>query len=129
MTGLHLKGSCCATVFVSALPKCQQTRLVRPSYQLRERDDIDTNVFMHGLINRYAARPTGAPYDSMTLAHFAVWYHTVWYHTVCGSSKEDKAKTTSSRLPYFQFQNAMGTIAETEPGLLESACNDTRVTW
>ena len=34
VTGLHLKGSSCANVFVSAVPKCQQTRLVRPSYQL-----------------------------------------------------------------------------------------------
>ena len=80
--GLHLKGSSRATVFVSALPKCQQTRLVRPSYQLQELDDIDTNVFMHGLIDRYAARPTMGPFDSMTLAHFAVWYHTV-----CGSRR------------------------------------------
>ena len=34
VTGLHLKGSSHATVFVSALPKCQRTRLVRPLYQL-----------------------------------------------------------------------------------------------
>ena len=107
VTGLHLKGSSRATVFVSALPKCQRTRLVRPSYQLRELDDIDTNVFMQGLIDRYAARPTGAPFDSMTLAHFAVWYHTV-----CGSSEEDEAETSSSRLPRFQLQNGMGTIAQ-----------------
>ena len=32
---------------------------------------------MHGLFDRYAARPTGAPFDDMTLAHFAVWYKTV----------------------------------------------------
>ena len=64
-------------------------------------------MFVHGLIDRYAARPTGAPFDSMTLAHFAVWYHTV-----CGSSEEDEAETTSSRLPRFQLQNAMGTIAQ-----------------
>ena len=31
VTGLHLKGSSRATVFVSALPKCQRTRLVRLS--------------------------------------------------------------------------------------------------
>ena len=55
VTGLHLKGSSHATVFVSALPKCQRTRLIRPSYQLRELDDIDTNAFMHGLIDRCSA--------------------------------------------------------------------------
>ena len=70
--GLHLKGSSRATIFVSAIPKCQRTRLVRPSNQLRKLDNRDTNVFMNGLINRYAARPIGAPFDSMTLAHFAV---------------------------------------------------------
>ena len=74
---------------------------------MRELDDIDINEFVHGLIDGYAARPTGAPFDSMTLAHFAVWYHTV-----CGSSEEDEAETTSSRLPCFPLQNAMGTIAQ-----------------
>ena len=64
-------------MFVSAVPKHQRTRLVRPSYQLCELDDNDTNVFMHGLIDRYASRPVGEPFDNMTLAHFAVWYNTV----------------------------------------------------
>ena len=72
VAGLHLKGSSHATVFISAIPKNQRTRLIRPLL-----DDGDTNVFMHGLIDRYAARPTGAPFDSMTLAHFAVWYNAV----------------------------------------------------
>ena len=69
MAGLHLKGSSRATVFIIAIPKCQQTRLVRPSHELQELDDGDINVFMRGLFDRYAARPTGAPFDSMTLAH------------------------------------------------------------
>ena len=72
-----MKGSSRATVFVAAIPKCQRTRLVRPSHQLQELDDGNRNVFMHGLFDRYAARPTGAPFDDMTLAHFAVWYKTV----------------------------------------------------
>ena len=56
VAGLHLKGSSHAIVFVAAIPKCQRTRLPRPSHQLRELDDGDTNVFMHGLFDRYAAR-------------------------------------------------------------------------
>ena len=36
MTGLHLKGSSRATVFVSTVPEECHTRLVRPSSQLRE---------------------------------------------------------------------------------------------
>ena len=57
VAGLHLKGSSRATVFVAAIPKCQAqwTRLVRPSHQLRELDDGDTNVFMHELFDCYAA--------------------------------------------------------------------------
>ena len=77
VAGLDLKGSSCATVFVSAIPKRQRTRLVRPLHQLRELNDGDTNVFMDGLFDRYAARPTEPPFDNMTLAHFAVWYKTV----------------------------------------------------
>ena len=42
-------------LFFSAIPKCQRTRLVRPSHQLRELDDENTNVFIHGLFDRYAA--------------------------------------------------------------------------
>ena len=109
VAGLHLKGSSRATVFVSAIPNRQRTRLVRPAYQLRELDDRDTNVFMHGLIDRYAARPTGAPFDSMTLAHFAVWYHAV---SGGGGGEDGEGEATSGRLPRFQLQNRMGTIAQ-----------------
>ena len=96
----------CATVFASAIPKCQRTRLVRPSHQLQELDDGDTNVFMHGLFDRYAARPTEPPFDNMTLAHFAVWYKTV------RGGEEDEVEIISGRLPRFQLQNGMGTIAQ-----------------
>ena len=91
VAGLYLKGSSRATVFVAAIPKHQRTRLVRPSHQLRELDDGDTNVFfMHGLFDRYAARPTGAPFDDMTLAHFAVWYKTV------SGGEDDETEVTST---------------------------------
>ena len=101
MAGLHLKGSSHATVFISAIPKSQRTRLIRPSL-----DDGDTNVFMHGLIDRYAARPTGAPFDSMTLAHFAVWYNAV------SGSEDELSEGTSGHLPRYQLQNSMGYIAQ-----------------
>ena len=39
-------------------------------------DGGDTDVFESGLYERYAARPLGDPFDSMSLAHFAVWYAT-----------------------------------------------------
>ena len=84
MAGLHLKGSSRATVFVSAIPKRQRTRLVRPSHQLRELDDGDTNVFM--------CEP---PFNNMTLAHFAVWYKNVH------GGEDDETETTSGRLPCF----------------------------
>ena len=54
---------------------------------------------MHGLSDRYAAGPTGAPFNSMTLAHFAVWYNAV-------SGSEDEL---SDR---YQLQNSMGYIAQ-----------------
>ena len=106
VAGLHLKGSSRATVFVSAIPKNQRTRLIRPSHQLRELDDGDTNVFMHGLIDRYAVRPIGAPFDSMTLAHFVVWYIAV------SGSEDELSEDTSGRLPCYQLQNNIGYIAQ-----------------
>ena len=106
MAGLHLKGSSRATVFVSVIPKRQRTRLVRPLHQLRELDDGDTNVFMHGLFDRYAAPPTEPPFDNMTLAHFAVWYKNV------RGGEDDETEITSGCLPPFQLQNGMGTIAQ-----------------
>ena len=57
MTALDLKGSSRATVFVSTVPEECRTRLVKPSSQLRELGDEDTNVFLMGLIDRYTARP------------------------------------------------------------------------
>ena len=74
MTGLHLKGSSRATVFVSTVPEERRTCLVKPSSQLRELGDEDTNVFLMGLIDRYTARPEEF-FHCMTLAHFAVWYN------------------------------------------------------
>ena len=109
VAGLHLKGPSHATVFVAAIPKRQRTRLVRPSHQLRELDDGDTNVFMHGLFDHYAARPTGAPFDDMTLAHFAVWYKTV------SGGEDDETEVTSVRY----------NCSEEPSSLLESASNDT----
>ena len=102
VAGLHLKGSSRTTVFVLAIPKHQRTRLVRPSHQLQELDDRDTNVFMHGLIDRYAARPTGGPFDNMTLVHFAVWYNAV-----SGGGEDDETEATSGHLPRFQLQNGI----------------------
>ena len=107
VAGLHLKGSSRATVFVTAIPKRQRTRLVRPSHELQELDDRDTNDFMRGLFDHYAARPTGAPFDSMTLAHFSVWYNTV-----SGGDDDQSENTCGRRLPRFQLQNRMGTIAQ-----------------
>ena len=80
--------------------------MIWPSHQLRELDDGDTNVFMHGLIDHYAARPTGAPCDSMTLAHFAVWYNTV------SGSEDELFEDTSGCLPHYQLQNSMSYIAQ-----------------
>ena len=61
---------------------------------------------MHGLFDRYAARPTEAPFDNMTLVYFSVWYRTV-----NGGGGEDDEVTTCC-LPRFQLQNGMGTIAQ-----------------
>ena len=61
---------------------------------------------MHGLIDRYTARPTGAPFDSTTLAHFAVWYNTV------SGNEDEVSEDTSGCLPHFQLQNSMGYIAQ-----------------
>jgi len=66
MTGLHVKGSSRATVFVSTVPEERRTRLVRPSSQLRELGDEDTNVFHMGLNDRYTAHPEGELFNCMT---------------------------------------------------------------
>ena len=42
----------------------------------------------------------------MTLAHFAVYYRTVT------GGEDDEAEDTSHRLPRFQLENGMGTIAQ-----------------
>ena len=95
-------------LFISAILKSRCTRLVKPSHQLREMNDSDTNVFMHGLIDRYAARPAGEPFDNMTLAHFAVWYNTV-----SGTYNEgENCDDSSGRLPCFQLQNSLRMIVQ-----------------
>lgn len=103
MTGLHLKGSSRATVFVSTVPEECRTRLVKPSSQLRELGDEDTNVFLMGLIDRYTARPEGELFNCMTLAHFAVWYN---YTTEPVGDNEH----SGHHLPGYELQNGIGTI-------------------
>lgn len=76
VVGFHLKGLSHITVFVSAVPKHERTRLVRPSYQLRELEDNDTNVFIHGLIDQYASRPVGEPFDNDTSTFCCVVQHS-----------------------------------------------------
>jgi len=66
MTRLLLKGPSRATVFVSTVPEGCRTRLVKPSSQLRELGDQDTNVFLMGLVDRYTARPEGKFFNCMT---------------------------------------------------------------
>ena len=110
-------------MFIPAIPKRRRTRLVRPSHELRELDDGDTNVFMHGLIDRYAVCPAGQPFDNMTLAHFAVWYNTVSGTYNEGENSNDSA----SRLP--RFQQPENYCTKKAPSLLESSNNDTRIPW
>ena len=63
---------------------------------------------MHGLFYHYAARPTEAPFDNMTLVYFSVWYRTI----SGGGGEDDETEGTTGRLPHFQLQNGMGTIAQ-----------------
>ena len=65
---------------------------------------------MHGLFDRYAARPTGAPFDNMTLVHFAVWYKTV------SGGEDDESEITSGHVSSCKMKPS---------SLLESASNDT----
>ena len=111
MTGLHLKGSSRATVFVATVSEERRTRLVKPSSQLRELGDEDTNVFLMGLIDRYTARPEGECFNSMTLAHFAVWYN----YTAAPVGDDDHS---GNCLPRYELQNGLGTIMQCR----QSAC-------
>ena len=61
---------------------------------------------MHEFIDHYTTQPTGAPFDSMALAHFAVWYDTV------SGSEVKLSEDTSGCFPCFQLQNNIGSIAK-----------------
>ena len=60
---------------MAIVPKEQHTRLVKPSPQLLELEDENTNVFLMGLIHRYAVRHEGECFEGKTLAHLAVRYN------------------------------------------------------
>ena len=98
-TGLHLRGSTRSTIFINT---SKPDKRVKSTHQLRELDESDTNVFQTGLFECYASRPSGDPFDTMSLSHFAVWY---------GISKTSVNEATSSRAqPRYQLQNNMGCI-------------------
>ena len=87
-TGLHLRGSTRSTIFINTSKPVKRVKIHKSTHQLRKLDKSDTNVFQTGLFERYASRPSGDPFDTMSLSHFAVWY---------GISKMSVDEATSSR--------------------------------
>ena len=101
-TGLHLRGSSRGTIFVNTGRPQKRTRVIKSTRKLQEMDGGDTDVFESRLYERYAARPLGDPFDSMSLAHFAVWYAT---------SKPPSTFGMSSRAqPRYELQGNSGWI-------------------
>ena len=66
-------------------------RVIVSTGKLQEMDVGVTDVFETELYERYAAHPLGNPSDSMSLAHFGVWYQwsrfsvgaCYWDYTIC----------------------------------------------
>ena len=61
---------------------------------------------MHGLFDRYAARPTEAPFDNMTLAYFSVWYGTV----SGGGGEDDETESQLVVFHVFSCKMAWGQL-------------------
>ena len=66
----------------------------------------DTDIFLPGLFDRYASRPKEDNFETMTLAHFAVWYDTVPRVDNVQHSKEVGRQSQ----PRYKLQDNMGWI-------------------
>ena len=101
-TGLHLCGSLRGAIFVNTERPQKRTRVIRSTKTFRVLDCGDTDVFESGLYERYAAHPPGDPFDSTSLAQFAVRYATSKVPSTFGTSSRAK--------PRYELQGNSGLI-------------------
>ncbi|WAR02670.1 PIF1-like protein, partial [Mya arenaria] len=80
-----------------------RTRLMKPLKMLEKLDDDDTDVYMTGLLDRYAARPRAL--DNMFLADFAAKYRYSGGKKSRGTSDEDSCDHSIT------LQNQMGSMS------------------
>ena len=66
-------------------------------------EDDSSDIFISGIFDRYASRPSTAEFEAMTFAHFAVWYDL-------DTTRGDATEPTSGRQPRAQLQNDLGWV-------------------
>ena len=90
-------------VFLKMVRPEKRTRLLKSRSDLLQLEDDSSDIFIPGIFDRYASRPSTAEFEAMTFAHFAVWYNL-------DTTRGDATEPTSGRQPRAQLQNDLGWV-------------------
>ena len=100
---LPLKENSRKVVFLNTARPEKRTRLLKSRSDLLQLEDDSSDIFIPGIFDRYASRPSTAEFEAMTFAHFAVWYNL-------DTTRGDATEPTSGRQPRAQLQNDLGWV-------------------
>ena len=100
---LPLKENSRKVVFLNTARPEKRTRLLKSRSDLLQLEDDSSDIFIPGIFDRYASRPNTAEFETMTFAHFAVWYDL-------DTTRGDATEPTSGIQPRAQLQNGLGWV-------------------
>ena len=100
---LPLKENSRKMMFLNTARPEKQTRLLKSRSDLLQLEDNSSDIFIPGIFDRYASRPSTTEFEAMTFAYFAVWYNL-------DTTRGDATKPTSGRQPRAQLQNGPGWV-------------------
>ena len=100
---LPLRENSRKVVFLNTARPEKRTRLLKSRSDLLQLEDDSSDIFIPGIFDRYASRPSTAEFEPMTFAHFAVWYDL-------DTTRGDATEPTSGRQPRAQLQNDLGWV-------------------
>lgn len=74
MLSIPLYFSSITTLFVPCFPPAERRKSSLPYSLLSQQDPSSTDVWQENIIDYFARRPVGEPWDSMTLLEFSSWF-------------------------------------------------------
>jgi len=128
LLGIPLYLSSLSTTFVPCYPPALRQKFSLPYTILTQQDPDSTDVWQQGIIEAYARRPPGEPWNSLSLLEFTMWFEVT--NTAADRKKqgaESESTTQTGELPaeyeelHLALEGELADADETDPGPTTSA--------